>query len=50
MWPNIRDEEVAELEGLFRHLYRDDSKANALNAARSYKALKSIRDNKIDQW
>ena len=50
VWPNIRDEEVTELEGLFRHLYRDDSKANALNAARSYKALKSTRDNKLDQW
>src|SRR5438874_12226174 len=31
VWDNIRDEEVAELEGLFRHIYRKDSQANALN-------------------
>src|SRR5689334_9011487 len=30
VWDNIRDEEVAELEGLFRHLYRHDSAASAL--------------------
>lgn len=50
VWPNVRDEEVAELEGLFRHLYRYDSKANALNAARSYRALKSLRDNQVEMW
>lgn len=31
VWDNIRDEEVAELEGLFRHIYRKDSAASALN-------------------
>ena len=50
VWDNIRDEEVTELEGLFRHLYRYDSKANALNSARSYKALKSLRDNRLESW
>ena len=37
VWDNIRDEEVAELEGLFRHLYRNDTKANSLNVQRGFK-------------
>ena len=39
VWDNIRDDEVAELEGLFRHLYRHDSAASALNKQRSFKAM-----------
>src|SRR5438445_462482 len=31
VWDKIRDEEITELEGLFRHIYRRDSKANSLN-------------------
>lgn len=29
VWDNVRDDEVAELEGLFGHLYRPDSAATA---------------------
>ena len=50
VWENIRDEEVRELEGLFRHLYRDDSRANPLNVARLYKGLKVIRNNHLGTW
>ncbi len=32
VWDNIRDDEVAELEGLFRHIYRKDAKANELRS------------------
>src|SRR6266704_1932221 len=28
VWENVRDEEIRELEGLFRHLYRKDTRAN----------------------
>jgi len=42
VWDNIRDEEVIELEGLFRHIYRRDSNANRLNAARGFKLLKKL--------
>ena len=42
VWDNIRDEEVAELEGLFRHLYQHDSAASALNKHRSFKAMKRV--------
>lgn len=50
VWDNIRDEEVRELEGLFRHLYRYDSQASPLNTARGYKALRVLRNNKLESW
>lgn len=42
VWDNITEGEVEELEGLFRHFYRFDSRASALNRQRSYKKLKHI--------
>ena len=36
VWDNIRQDEIAELEGLFRHIYRFDFHANRLNIAKSY--------------
>ena len=42
VWDNITDAEVKELEGLFRHFYRFDSRASALNRQRSYNKLKQI--------
>jgi len=50
VWDNIRDEEIAELEGLFRHLYRYDAKANILNVQRRYKPMRKIRDDKLQHW
>jgi hypothetical protein len=50
VWDNIRDEEVAELEGLFRHIYRDDSRANKLNIQRGFKKLREIRENSLTKW
>jgi hypothetical protein len=41
-------EVIEELEGLFRHIYRQDSHANALNVQRNYgklaKVLQDFRD------
>jgi len=42
VWDNITEAEIEELEGLFRHFYRFDSRASALNRQRSYKKLKQI--------
>ena len=39
---NIRNDEVEELEGLFRHIYRFDGHANRLNVARSYRPLDRV--------
>lgn len=50
VWENIRDEEIAELEGLFRFLYRKDSRANALNVQRNFKKAKLVRDNDLRNW
>ena len=43
VWDNIRRDEIAELEGLFRHIYRHDTYANELNLARSYRQLTTVR-------
>jgi hypothetical protein len=44
VWENIFEDEVAELEGLFRHIYRKDLKANALAKQRSFKRLDNVRE------
>ena len=50
VWDNIRDDEIAELEGLFRHIYRRDTKASHLNVQRGFKKLVRVRKNDIAQW
>ncbi|MGB8131060.1 MAG: GIY-YIG nuclease family protein [Candidatus Angelobacter sp.] len=50
VWDNIRDEEVTELEGLFRHIYRKDSAANALNVQRGFKKARRVRQNDLKKW
>ena len=42
VWENIRDEEIRELEGLFRQIYSKDSRANKLNVQRGFKKLRSV--------
>ena len=43
VWDNIREEEVKELEGILRHIFRKDSHANILGIQRSFKKLTKIR-------
>lgn len=50
VWDNIRDEEIVELEGLFRFFYRKDTKANVLNVQRNFKRAKKVRQNNLKQW
>jgi hypothetical protein len=50
VWDNIRDEEVAELEGLFRHIYRRDTRANSLNVQRGFRKVRSVRKNDLRKW
>jgi len=50
VWPNITREEIRELEGLFRHIYRRDGRANALNRQKRFKALKSLREPALSKW
>ena len=44
VWDNIREEEIRELEGILRHIYRHDDRANSLNKMKSFKLL-----NKVDK-
>jgi len=39
VWDNIYPQQIEELEGLFRHLYRRDSIANKLNKQKAYLPL-----------
>ncbi len=52
VWDNIRDDEVRELEGLFRHIYRKDAAANRLNIQKSFKKLRlpEVRENDLEKW
>lgn len=50
VWPNIRDEEVIELEGLLRFIFRKDSTASSLNIQRGFKKAKKIRVNDLGKW
>jgi len=43
VWDNIREDEIQELEGLFRHIYRKDTKANKLNRQRGFGKLSKVR-------
>jgi len=50
VWDNIRDDEIVELEGLFRHIYRTDSRANALNVQRRFRPLERVKDSEVESW
>lgn len=50
VWDNIRDEEIVELEGLFRVFYRKDKKANILNVQKNFKKAKLVRNNDLRTW
>ena len=50
VWDNVWEHDVAELEGIFRHIYSKDRKANRLNVQRSYRPLKRIRVRSLDDW
>lgn len=50
VWDNIRDEEVAELEGLLRHIYRYDPEANKLNIQKGFKKARRVRQNNLKLW
>src|SRR5688572_12510267 len=50
VWDNIREDEIEELEGLFRRLFRYDSKANRLNKQKGYKKLGRVRISTLKSW
>ena len=50
VWDNIVEAEVEELEGLFRHLFKFDRKANSLNKQKGFKKLRKIRKRTEKEW
>jgi len=42
-WENIRNEEISELEALFREIYRKDQLANSLNKQKRSKRIRQVR-------
>lgn len=50
VYENIDEEQVDELEGLFRHIYRKDPRANPLNLQRGFKKLRKVRVNNLRKW
>lgn len=43
VWPNVTEAEIAELEGLFREIYRKDKRANALNRQKRNRKIQRVR-------
>jgi hypothetical protein len=43
VWPNITEAEIAELEGLFREIYRKDKRANSLNRQKKHRKIQNVR-------
>jgi hypothetical protein len=50
VFDNVRGEEIEELEGLLRHIYRQDTSANRLNAQRGFTKLRRVRTRRLDDW
>lgn len=50
VWNNISETQVEELEGLFRHIYRHDAKANMLNKQKTHKPIQAITRKDISKW
>jgi len=50
VWENINENEIKELEGLFRQIYRKDPRANKLNRQRQFKKLMRVSSNNLDAW
>mgnify|MGYP001492551202 CR=1 FL=1 len=44
------DEEIIELEGLFRHFYKKDPRASGLNVQRGFKRIRNVRENDLTEW
>ena len=48
VWENISENEVQEIEGLFREIYSKDTKANLFNKQKKYKKFLKVHD--LRKW
>jgi hypothetical protein len=47
---NITKNEIKEIEGLIRHIYRKDSRANRLNIQLRHKPFLKVQQNNLRKW
>jgi hypothetical protein len=47
---NITKSEIKEIEGLIRHIYRKDSRANRLNVQLRHKPFIEVQQNNLRKW
>lgn len=50
VWDNISREQVEELEGMFRHIYKRDAEANRLNVQKTYRPLDRVLRGTKKAW
>lgn len=50
VWDNLSDEEIKELEALFRVIYSKDTKANKFNIAKGSKKLEEVWIEDVNDW
>ncbi len=50
VWDNINPDEIEELEGLFREIYRMDNRANKLNKQKKYGKLQKVICHSAAEW
>jgi hypothetical protein len=50
VWDNIQEDEVRELEGILRHIYRKDRRANVLNQQGGFMKLRKVHDRDLQQY
>ncbi len=43
VWPNVSEDEISELEGLFREIFRKDTHANHLALQKKYGKLRRVK-------
>ena len=47
---NVTSGEIKELEGLMRHIYRKDSRADRLNVQLCHKPFLKVQENDLQKW
>ncbi|SRR5712691_8731956 len=50
VWENISEDEVEELEGLFREIYRKDKRANRFNKQKKFQKIQMVREDDLRKW
>jgi len=50
VWDNVREEEIRELQGILRHIYRSDIRTNSLAKQKSFKKLTAVRNDDLGLW